>query len=376
MSDFPRKYHHRRSPSKKHARQATLTPGADSKLKRIFTAIGTPEKTPFTPDPFQIEALKVIQKADCLVTAPTGSGKTWIAEQAIEKILNTRGKAWYASPLKALSNAKYSDFSKLFGPENLGILTGDRKENTDAPIIVGTTEILRNQLYDAMHRGEDLNTDFVILDEAHFLGDEDRGVVWEETMIYLPSRIPLLMLSATIGNARQIADWLESVRGRKCVVIEETVRPVPLFPMFLHPSGTLFPLLEQGGAGKSTSRLHAKVYKTVHARKSPRLSYAHQLPPMGAILEILRKYRLLPAIFFLKSRADCDGALALCASQAREEDWESKEMRLARIAELISLSPRIADHKQMKYLKKFAVAPPNTGPQPAWTKKKKHPMDK
>ena len=86
----------------------------------------------------------------------------------------------------------------------MGILTGDRKENPDAPIIVGTTEILRNHLYDAMHRGEDLETDLVILDEAHFLGDEDRGVVWEEIMIYLPSRIPLLMLSATIGNAKKI----------------------------------------------------------------------------------------------------------------------------------------------------------------------------
>jgi ATP-dependent RNA helicase HelY len=90
----------------------------------------------------------------------------------------------------------------------VGILTGDRKENADAPIIVGTTEILRNQLYDAMHRGETLAADFVVLDEAHYLGDEDRGVVWEETMIYLPQRIPLLLLSATIGNADQIAAWL------------------------------------------------------------------------------------------------------------------------------------------------------------------------
>ena len=202
-----------------------------------------PEERPFSPDPFQLEAIEAIEKGDCLVTAPTGSGKTWIADQAIPRIREKGGRSWYASPLKALSNSKYHEFSEIFGQEQVGILTGDRKENPDASVIVGTTEILRNQLYDAMHHGEALDTDFVILDEAHFLGDEDRGVVWEETMIYLPSRIPLLLLSATIGNAGQIAEWLTSIRSKDCTVIEETNRPVPLFPMFLHPSGTLLPLL-------------------------------------------------------------------------------------------------------------------------------------
>ncbi|MEZ4577654.1 MAG: DEAD/DEAH box helicase [Desulfobacterales bacterium] len=158
--------------------------------------------------------------------------KTWIAEQAIARTVEGGGKAWYASPLKALTNSKFSEFSRLFGAENVGILTGDRKENMDAPIIIGTTEILRNQLYDAMHRGEDLDTDFVILDEAHFLGDEERGVVWEETMIYLPRRIPLLLLSATIGNAHQIAGWLKSIRNNDCTVIEETAGRCRSFPCF------------------------------------------------------------------------------------------------------------------------------------------------
>ncbi|MFA5181506.1 MAG: DEAD/DEAH box helicase, partial [Syntrophales bacterium] len=136
------------------------------------------------------------------------------------------------SPLKALSNAKYSEFSQLFGADRVGILTGDIKDNPDAPIIVGTTEILRNQLYDAMHRGEDLNCQLVILDEAHFLGDRDRGVVWEEIMIYLPVRVNLLLLSATIGNAGEIADWLSKLRGKPCFVVAEEKRPVPLYPLF------------------------------------------------------------------------------------------------------------------------------------------------
>ncbi|MGA7146250.1 MAG: DEAD/DEAH box helicase, partial [Desulfobacterales bacterium] len=243
-------YSRRRRPPK-------IRPGADAGLKRIFAGIGVPDETPFKPDPYQIQALSAVKRSDCLVTAPTGSGKTWIAEQAIARILKKGGKSWYASPLKALSNTKYSEFSQIFGPENVGILTGDRKENLDAPVIVGTTEILRNQLYDAMYQGVMLLTDIVVLDEAHFLGDEDRGVVWEEIMIYLPPRIPLLLLSATIGNAKDIAHWLSTIRLKECIVVEETKRPVPLHALFFHPSGTLLPLLSRGSPKKS--RLSKKV---------------------------------------------------------------------------------------------------------------------
>jgi ATP-dependent RNA helicase HelY len=145
-----------------------IRPGADAGLKKVFAGIGVPAKTPFKPDPFQLEAVSAIQRSDCLVTAPTGAGKTWIAQQAIARIHKKGGRSWYASPLKALSNSKYGEFSEIFGPENVGILTGDRKENPDAPIIVGTTEILRNQLYDAMHEGTTFFTDFVVLDESQF----------------------------------------------------------------------------------------------------------------------------------------------------------------------------------------------------------------
>ncbi|MDH3836452.1 MAG: DEAD/DEAH box helicase, partial [Desulfobacteraceae bacterium] len=217
----PKRYFHRSKKRKgsfnRDHRPPKIKPGADAGLKKVFAGIGVPAQKPFKPDPFQLQALSAVKRSDCLVTVPTGAGKTWIAEQAIARILKKGGRSWYASPLKALSNTKYSEFSKIFGPENVGILTGDRKEKLDAPVIVGTTEILRNQLYDAMYQGTTLLTDLVVLDEAHFLGDEDRGVVWEEIMIYLPSRIPLLLLSATIGNAKVISQWLSSIRGKKCI---------------------------------------------------------------------------------------------------------------------------------------------------------------
>ena len=341
-----------------------IKPGADAKLKKVFASIGVPDKTPFKPDPFQISALAAIDRADCLVTAPTGSGKTWIAEKAIAGVYKKGGISWYASPLKALSNSKYNEFAQIFGAKNVGILTGDRKENPDAPIIVGTTEILRNQLYDAMHFGETLSADLVILDEAHFLGDEDRGVVWEEIMIYLPSRIPMLLLSATIGNARQIAEWLSLIRSKKCIVVEETKRPVPLFPLFFHPSGTLLPLITQGEHKKS-KRIYKKVADYTKSKKPPLLAPAYKLPPFGGIMRVLEKYRLLPAIFFLKSRADCDNALDLCKKNVLHNQ-QHKEKLNQRIEELVAQSPHIANHRQLHHLKNMAVGAHHSGQLPAW----------
>jgi len=319
-----------------------------------------PDKKPFKPDPFQLKALSAIERADCLVTVPTGAGKTWIAEQAMARVHGKGGRSWYASPLKALSNTKYGEFSEIFGAENVGILTGDRKENPDAPVIVGTTEILRNQLYDAMHKGVTLLTDLVILDEAHFLGDEDRGVVWEEIMIYLPERTPLLLLSATIGNANIIAKWLSSIRSKKCIVIQETKRPVPLYPLFFHPSGTLFPLTDY-----RKSRLHKKVFAYVNSKRPPVLAPPHKLPPFGEIMSVFNKYRLLPAIFFLKSRADCDHALDLCAD-IPTFDEHRKARRSKRIQELVSQSPHIAGHRQLGHLEHLAVGSHHSGQLPAW----------
>ena len=225
-------------------------------LNGVFSRIGKPEESQFVPDDFQVNALKAIQKADCLVMAPTGSGKTWIAEKAIASVIEKGGRAWYASPLKALSNSKWVEFSGIFGPEKVGILTGDTKENPDAPIIVGTTEILRNQLYDSMHVGENLDCDLVVLDEAHFLGDLERGVVWEEIMIYLPSRVNLLMLSATIGNGYEIAAWLEFHPGQAVRRHRGDEEARPALPAFPAPHGENNAPAEQAEALRKGGSLH------------------------------------------------------------------------------------------------------------------------
>jgi superfamily II RNA helicase len=341
-----------------------LRAGADPKLKKIFSRIGKPAPSDFVPDPFQLEAVQAAATGDCLVTAPTGAGKTWIAQQVMISVFETGGRVWYATPLKALTNAKLAEFSAHFGPEHVGILTGDRKENPHAPIIVGTTEILRNQLYDAMHRGVALRTDFVVLDEAHYLGDTDRGVVWEETMIYLPRRIPLLLLSATIGNAHQIAAWLESIRNKQCRVIDETKRPVPLYPLFLHPGGTLYPLLVTP-KGQSKSRLYKRVGDILNARRKPRLGPAGRLPPFGELLKILRQYRLLPAIFFLKSRADCDRALQLCLQNSIKDPERAAALN-QRISQLVDAYGHIKKHRQRWLLEQLAVGSHHSGQLPTW----------
>lgn len=217
-------------------------------VENLLAGIGTPEPAAFKPDAFQLEALTAIETEDVLVTAPTGSGKTWIAREEIRRLLEQGKRAWYTTPLKALTNSKYTEFSKEFGAENVGILTGDRKENYSAPLIVGTTEIYRNQLFDALRSGEQVSTDFVILDEAHYLADEDRGHVWEEAIILTPPRIRLLLLSATIGNADEFARWIEEVRGSRVRIINRAgSRPVELRAAFLAPNLQLYPLFDERG---------------------------------------------------------------------------------------------------------------------------------
>ena len=362
-----------------------LKPEIAPVLKSVLSQIGKPAPAPFVPDDFQLQALAAIKQTDCLVIAPTGSGKTWIAREAILSVIEKGGRAWYASPLKALSNSKWVEFGLHFDAENVGIITGDTKENTEAPIIVGTTEILRNQLYDAMHNGFDINCDLVILDEAHFLGDMDRGVVWEEIMIYLPVRVNLLLLSATIGNGEEIARWLETIRKKLCVLVREEKRPVPLHPLFLHPSGCLFPFLEG-------EKMAAPVADFLRKDKE-RHFRGRQMPDYGGIIRILERFNLLPAIFFLKSRAECDAALnarssrtplsnsvefdretqisktkciEICKSNNSAKGGGYSSTRDDTLYELLERFPSLSSHRQLKALKSAGLAAHHGGQLPAW----------
>lgn len=238
-------------------------------VERLLSGIGVPEPKPFTPDEFQVEALNAIDTDDVLVTAPTGSGKTWIAREEIRRLLEKGRRAWYTTPLKALTNSKYAEFTAEFGAENVGILTGDRKENPRAPLIVGTTEIYRNQLFDALREGEEVRTDLVILDEAHYLSDDERGHVWEEAIILTPPRIRILLLSATVGRAEEFAQWIETVRGTRVHVINRAgTRPVELRAGYLSSGLNLYPLFdEEGKFNRDLERFFARRESGVRRRR-------------------------------------------------------------------------------------------------------------
>lgn len=353
-----------RKPSSSHGKRKIRRPGERKKVEPrlhreaepLLSDIGKPEFSPFVPDPFQEEAVEKVREHDVLVSAPTGSGKTWIALEATKEHLSRGRRIWYATPLKALSNSKYEEFGTAFGPENVGILTGDRKENADAPVIVGTTEILRNQLYDSMETGTDLGVDLVILDEAHYLGDPDRGVVWEEVLIYLPGRVRLLLLSATISNANRLAQWLTGLRKTPCAVVRSDVRPVPLHVLFMTPDRELTPFTRGGRLFPSVGRF-AKLERT--RRKFDR-SGEHD--PDG-IVQTLRCFELLPAIVFLKSRADCDKAIeALSPSPMHPAEGGFLE----HVKGLLEDHPELRNRDQINSLLECRAGSHHAGQLPAW----------
>jgi superfamily II RNA helicase len=313
--------------------------------------IGRPEEQEFIPDPFQLEAIRLIKDSDVIVSAPTGSGKTWIAEKAIEGELALGHRTWYASPLKALSNSKFLEFGRIFGQDKVGLLTGDHKVNTSSSIIVGTTEILRNQLYDSMTDLSDLNFDLVILDEAHYLSDIERGVVWEEILIYLPSRVRLLLLSATILNAEDIAAWLTHNRGAEVKVVQGGERPVPLIPIcYRDQEMQLLEAVAKNIGQGDRRRRHASRHST---QKFDFVDY-------NALLSMMSRLDLLPAIFFLKSRSNCDHAVMSVAFK----NPEPKERELSRnilIDEYLAHYPLLEEYHNIASLRFQGVAAHHAG---------------
>lgn len=181
----------------------------------------------FDLDPFQIEACRALEAGKgVLVAAPTGSGKTIVGEFAVHLALEQGRKCFYTTPIKALSNQKYADLARRYGADKVGLLTGDNSVNADAPVVVMTTEVLRNMLYAGSQAL--LGLGYVVMDEVHYLSDRFRGAVWEEVIIHLPDSVTLVSLSATVSNAEEFGDWLDTVRGDTEVIVSEH-RPVPLW---------------------------------------------------------------------------------------------------------------------------------------------------
>ncbi len=317
-------------------------------------------RLPFGLDDFQRRACEQIEDGlGVLVAAPTGSGKTIVGEFSIHLALATGRKCFYTTPIKALSNQKYHDLVGVYGPDRVGLLTGDHSVNGEASVVVMTTEVLRNMLYARSHTLSGLG--FVVMDEVHYLADRSRGAVWEEVIIHLPESVTVVSLSATVSNAEEFGDWLATARGETATIVEEK-RPVPLFQhvmvgkrlldLFADTDEQTTAGFVQEGAevNRELMRIARDDWASsrVRDRRAPRGSGPRGRRPVGNgrrvwlpsrvdVIDRLDRDDLLPAICFIFSRAGCDAAVEQCvaanlrltSSDERDEIFAFVEQRCA-----------------------------------------------
>jgi superfamily II RNA helicase len=288
----------------------------------------------FELDPFQVEAVKAIDNGESfIVAAPTGCGKTLIAEYAVEVSLKLRKRVIYTAPIKALSNQKYRDFRRRFGDEIVGIQTGDVTINPEGTLLIMTTEIFRNLILENSSRLNDIY--YVVFDEIHYLDDQDRGTVWEESIILAPHEIRFMCLSATVPNIHELAAWMGTVRNREFRVIEETHRPVPLEHYFYSPK---FGIISIKGI-KRQYRNDPKERKKFLRRK----------PSSKRIIELVLRHGHMPILYFCFNRRSCEynaemhSGLNLLSS---EEHDRSVQM----VNELVK-QYTLSDYEKLPYLR-------------------------
>lgn len=316
---------------------------------------------PFELDDFQKEACEHIDNGKSVVVcAPTGAGKTVIAEHAIHRALQENKRVFYTTPLKALSNQKYGDFSTKYGINNVGLLTGDTSINRDAQIVVMTTEVFRNMLYGTNFGSvtENMkNVKYVILDEVHYMNDEQRGTVWEESIIYCPTNIQIVALSATVANAAQLTDWINTVHSRT-ELVNTDFRPVPLRFYYFDSSQptTVLPLLTP--SGQLNSKIKPEKRQFHRGGKLPQRSVVKD------VVRALHEKDMLPAIYFTFSRKKCDEQMEKCASLVLVTPDEQKQIRKI-VDEYLEENPYLAKNKHIEYVLN-GVASHHAGLLPGW----------
>ncbi len=289
---------------------------------------------PFTLDDFQVEAIEAIQRGQSvIVSAPTGAGKTLVAEFAIHAALAAGRRIAYTTPLKALSNQKFADFTRAFGADAVGILTGDVKVNPQGRVLVMTTEILRNMFYGG---GLD-ELGYVVLDECHYMGDEGRGTVWEEIIVNAPRDVLLVALSATVANVKEIADWISMVH-RPIVPIYHPHRPVPL----------AYALADLAGEIHDFDKVRTGEARIVgDERRAPDERgrwYSRRVVAPDVLIEALEARGWLPAIYFIFSRVGCERAMEDVLTEGRALiPAEQRRQVEEAIAEALAESPSMGD---------------------------------